>query len=173
MYAIRSYYGSVFQISNQQTLGESELEIIHRLGNVISTIVEQEHNARLRLFEKEGNQVIDRIYRAYGILKYCNMLNSTEAMNLLSMLRFASDIGMLSSAVRPVVDQMMMDVQPSHLRITSYNVCYTKLLRNTTRPSARESLDFQALIHALSGTRLPFGLRSLKWIRDALSSVRF
>jgi len=110
--------GSVFQISNQQTLGESEKEIIKRLSHVIDTIVEQENNARIRLFEKEGNLVIDRIYRAYGILKYCNMLTSTEAMNLLSMLRFASDIGMLSGEVRPNVDQMMMNVQPSHLQFT-------------------------------------------------------
>ena len=110
--------GSVFQISNQQTLGESETEIIRRLSHVIDTIVEQENNSRIRLFEKEGNLVIDRIYRAYGILKYCNMLSSSEAMNLLSMLRFASDIGMLPSEVRPKVDQMMMNIQPSHLQFS-------------------------------------------------------
>jgi len=138
--------GSVFQISNQQTLGESELEIIHRLGNVISTIVEQEHNARLRLFEKEGNQVIDRIYRAYGILKYCNMLNSTEAMNLLSMLRFASDIGMLSSAVRPVVDQMMMDVQPSHLQFNYGGVLDSE---------KRDVLRAEKLRHAIASIEEP------------------
>ncbi|MEQ9825202.1 MAG: protein arginine kinase [Puniceicoccaceae bacterium] len=108
--------GSIFQISNQQTLGESELEIIHRLNNVITTMVEQEHKARIRLFEQEGNLVIDRIFRAYGILKYCNLLSSGEAMNLLSMLRFASDIGMLPEVSRPQIDQMFMDVQPAHLQ---------------------------------------------------------
>jgi protein arginine kinase len=110
--------GSVFQISNQQTLGESETTIIQRLSNVIATIVVQECNARIRLFEKEGNTMIDRIFRAFGILKYSNVLNSTESMNLLSMLRFASDIGMLPESVRPQVDQMMIDVQPAHLQFS-------------------------------------------------------
>jgi len=110
--------GSVFQISNQQTLGESELEIIQRLNNVIATIIEQEIKSRIRMFEKEANVIMDRIYRAFGILKYCNLLSSGEAMNLLSTLRLASDIGMLSPEVRPLVDRMMMEVQPSHLQFS-------------------------------------------------------
>ena len=108
--------GSVFQISNQQTLGESETEIFGRLRNVVKIIIEQESNARIRLFEKEANQVIDRINRAFGILRYANVLSSSESMNLLSMLRLASDIGILPSETRATVDALMMDIQPSHLQ---------------------------------------------------------
>lgn len=108
--------GSIFQISNQQTLGESEKEIINRLQNVIQSIIEQESNARIRLFENEGNQVLDRVFRAFGVLRYANVLNSAEAMNLLSMLRLASDIRLLPENVRGLVDRLMMDTQPSHLQ---------------------------------------------------------
>ena len=38
--------GSIFQISNQTTLGESEEEILKRLGSVLQSIIEHEHNAR-------------------------------------------------------------------------------------------------------------------------------
>ena len=110
--------GSVFQISNQQTLGESEEAIIERLRNVIGTIMEQERNARIRLFESEGSAVLDKIYRAFGVLKYANVLSSSEAMNLLSMVRFASDVNLLPEEVRKTVDQLIMDAQPSHLQFS-------------------------------------------------------
>lgn len=108
--------GSVFQISNQQTLGESESEIIHRLENVIRTIIVQEANARIRLFEQDEDRVVDRICRAFGVLRYANMLSSSEAMNLLSMLRFASDIQIMPANVRTMVDDLIMNTQPSHLQ---------------------------------------------------------
>jgi hypothetical protein len=38
--------GSIFQISNQTTLGESEEDIIKRLSSVLNTIIEHELNAR-------------------------------------------------------------------------------------------------------------------------------
>jgi protein arginine kinase len=118
--------GSVFQISNQQTLGESEQEIIQRLKNVILTIVEQEYNGRIRLFEKDGNLILDRIYRAFGILKYANLLSSSEAMNLLSMVRLASDIGMLPEETRTTVDRLIMTIQPSHLQFACGKVLESK-----------------------------------------------
>jgi protein arginine kinase len=124
--------GSVFQISNQQTLGESEEAIILRIKNVILTIVEQEYNGRVKLFEKDGNVVLDRIYRAYGILKYANLLTSSESMNLLSMLRLASDIGMLPHSVRGRVDHLMMAIQPSHLQYA-----YGKVLESDERDLLR------------------------------------
>ena len=108
--------GSVFQISNQQTLGESEAEIIDRLRNVIKTIIEQESNARIRLFEKDGSQMLDRISRAFGILRYAHVLSSSESMNLLSMLRLASDVRILPEETRATIDSLMMDIQPSHLQ---------------------------------------------------------
>ena len=37
--------GSIFQISNQTTLGESEEEIIKRLGSVLRSIVEQDRKS--------------------------------------------------------------------------------------------------------------------------------
>jgi len=44
--------GSIFQISNQTTLGESEDEIIKRLGSVLTSIIEHELNARQKLIRR-------------------------------------------------------------------------------------------------------------------------
>ena len=61
--------GSIFQISNQTTLGESEDDIIKHLNGVLNTIIEQELNAREKLVEGgSSNKLSDKIGRAFGIL---------------------------------------------------------------------------------------------------------
>ena len=45
--------GSIFQISNQQTLGESEGAIIERLNSTLKNLVQQENNAREKLLLNE------------------------------------------------------------------------------------------------------------------------
>ncbi len=77
--------GSIFQISNQTTLGEAEEEIIKRLGSVLNSIVEHELNARAKLMEADSRKLFDKIGRAYGILQNSHLLSSSEAMNLLSL----------------------------------------------------------------------------------------
>src|SRR6266567_5533215 len=73
--AVRGLYGegtealgNVFQVSNQMTLGESELAIVERLEKVLAQIIEHEENARATLFEKKSKMVYNHIGRAYGIL---------------------------------------------------------------------------------------------------------
>lgn len=121
--AVRGIYGegsdatgSIFQISNQQTLGESEKDIIKRLTNVLKTVIEHEHNAREQLFEKDDIKVKDKIGRAYGILKNGFLLSSGEAMNLLSLMRLAVDIGTLPDEWRDEMDRLFIENQPAHIQ---------------------------------------------------------
>ena len=124
--AVRGIYGegsdatgSIFQISNQQTLGESEKDIIKRLTNVLKTIIENECNAREQLFDKDSIKVKDKIGRAYGILKSGFLLSSAEAMNLLSLMRLAVDIHALPDEWRDVVDRLFIESQPGHVQVLS------------------------------------------------------
>lgn len=107
--------GSIFQISNQQTLGEDEATIIKRLGNVLSSVIEQEHNARFKLLEEKGDKLLDKIGRARGILQNGHLLSSEEAMDLLSFTRLAVDMGMLPSEWRPKIDSLIIRTQPGHM----------------------------------------------------------
>lgn len=108
--------GSIFQISNQQTLGESEGDIIKRITNVLSSVIEQENNARQKLLETEPEKVFDKIGRAYGILMNVHKLSSTEAMKLLSLLRLAVDLNMLEETLRPKIDRLFIESQPGHIQ---------------------------------------------------------
>lgn len=108
--------GSIFQISNQTTLGETEENIIKHLTGVLNTIIEQELNARQKLLETDGTKLFDKIGRAFGILQNGHVLNSSEAMNLLSLIRLGIDLAVFPDAQRGVVDRLFIECQPGHIQ---------------------------------------------------------
>ena len=111
--------GSVFQISNQTTLGESESGIVKRLQSVLQTIVENELNARDKLIEQDAHKLPDKIGRAYGTLRHGHVLTSSEAMNHLSLVRLGVDLGYFPSENRRVVDRLFIEAQPGHVHYAS------------------------------------------------------
>ncbi len=108
--------GSIFQISNQTTLGETEAVIVKRLQNVLKSIVEHELNARDRLLENEPTKLPDKIGRAFGVLQNAHMISSSEAMNLLSLVRLGVDLGYFDETHRVAVDRLFIDAQPGHIQ---------------------------------------------------------
>jgi protein arginine kinase len=108
--------GSIFQISNQTTLGESESSILKRLGSVLQTIVDQEINARERLLDGDARKLYDKIGRAYGLLRNSYVLSSTEALNLLSLVRLGTSIGVFPEGSRPRLDQLFTLCQAGHVQ---------------------------------------------------------
>lgn len=121
--AVRGLYGegtealgNVFQVSNQMTLGESEMVIVERLEKVLSQIVEHEENARQSLLEKKPKIVFNQIGRAYGVLANAHIISSKETMNQLSFLRLGVDIGLFPGTERSLVDELFLITQPAHLQ---------------------------------------------------------
>ena len=108
--------GSVFQISNQVSLGQSETQIITRLSNVLQTIIESENNAREKLLETKKEMLLDRLGRAYGILRNAHLLSSAESLNLLSLVRLGVDLGIFPKKCRQMVDRMLIETQPGHIQ---------------------------------------------------------
>jgi len=121
--AVRGLYGegtealgNVFQVSNQMTLGETEVAIVERLEKVLSQIIEHEENARQTLIEKKPKVVFNHIGRAYGILANAHSISSKETMNLLSLLRLGVDLGLFPDTSRALVDELFLITQPAHLQ---------------------------------------------------------
>ena len=108
--------GNLCQISNQSTLGESEVDIIKRLEMVISQIINHEKNARSKLLETDKNLLLDHIGRAYGSLKYAYVISSKEALNSLSMLRLGVDMGVIKTVDIHTVNELFILAQPAHLQ---------------------------------------------------------
>ena len=111
--------GSIFQISNQTTLGESEEDIIKRLQSVLQSIIDHEVNAREKLIESDPHKLQDKIGRAFGILQHSHLLTSSEAMNLLSLLRLGVDLGVFPDETRAIIDRLFIEAQPGHVQYAS------------------------------------------------------
>ncbi len=101
--AIRGTFGegtkaksSMYQISNQVTLGISEDEIINNIKNIILQVINKEKLAR-NSFQKDYLE--DLSFRALGTLKFARKLSSDELLELLSKLRLGVSNGFVNVPV--------------------------------------------------------------------------
>jgi protein arginine kinase len=147
--AVRGFYGegsdpvgSIFQFSNQLTLGRTEEGMIERLELIAKTLVDLERKARDELQKEDEVKLEDTVYRALGILKNARIISSLEAMNLLSTLRLGIELGLLKNISRIALNQLLVLVQPAHLqRIYDKNLSSRE--RDITRAEfIRQNLQF-------------------------------
>ncbi|WP_035855726.1 MULTISPECIES: protein arginine kinase [Jeotgalicoccus] len=82
--------GSVYQLSNQVTLGFSETDIIENLTELKERIIEEERSAREQLKTLE---TCDAVNRSFGILQYAYKLPLKEAAMHLSNVKLGIDLG--------------------------------------------------------------------------------
>jgi protein arginine kinase len=120
--AVRGFYGegtdvlgNLFQISNQTTLGQSESDIIEAIERVSRIIINDEATARDRLKDEAYDQICDKIWRAYGILKHARVLSSEEAMNLLSAVRLGLAMKLITDLSIETINDILLLSQPAHL----------------------------------------------------------
>ena len=109
------YTGSLYQISNQSSLGESEEQILFRLNALVRQIIRHEKEARSYFLSQKRDFILDHVGRAYGMLRYCYQISSNEALDSLSALRLGVDLGMFSSVDIEAVNHLFLLVQPAHL----------------------------------------------------------
>ncbi len=122
--AVRGYYGEgsdsagdFYQISNQQTLGFTESDLLQEFQDrVMPQIIDYEIAARRMLIKNSANVLEDRVHRAMGILRSARLLSSDEAMKLLSRVRLGIVTGRLSEPSMDVVNTLFQRIQPAHLR---------------------------------------------------------
>ena len=108
-------YGSMYQISNQVTIGYSEEEIIQRLHKVVTEFIDQEKRARHYLMENNYKSILDYIWRSYGILSNARMLTAQECMEQLSVMRLGVSLGILKNIKIKDLNQLMVHCQPAFL----------------------------------------------------------
>lgn len=112
-------YGSVYQISNQITLGISEEQAIENLKNVVNQILFSENEARKVLRERSKLALEDRVYRSYGILRYARSLSVEELYKLLSDVRLGVSMGILTNVKIETLNHLMAGCGEATLRLMS------------------------------------------------------
>lgn len=109
-------WGNLFQISNQTTLGRSETDIAESLEKITQQIIEFENKARERLLADAKDEISDKVWRAYGILRYAQVLTSEETMNLLSALRLGNALEIFAEVPLRTINELLLLTQPAHLQ---------------------------------------------------------
>ena len=107
--------GNFFQISNQTTLGGAEEELVSRLHGVVNYVIEREEEARKVLLRDAGYIIEDKLWRAYGTLRYARSLTFDEAMNYLSGVRLAVGLKLVNGLSVYTLNKLLVFSQAAHL----------------------------------------------------------
>lgn len=114
-FTVRGMYGegskaaaSLYQISNQITLGISEKSAIDNLGIITRQLVDKEIEARKGLDDLKAEDIS---MRALGILKNARILSSGEMMKLISEMQLGISLGKIDNTdIMPI--KMLIEGQP-------------------------------------------------------------
>lgn len=106
--------GSIYQISNQKTLGIRYEDILQQVQQVTNYIAKQERKARDII--KSRISVKDDIFRAYGILTNACIMSKKEAMKLLSNVRLGINIDEIKDIPLEKIDKVVQNIGTNTLK---------------------------------------------------------
>jgi protein arginine kinase len=107
--------GNFFQLSNQTTLGKSEEDLVDHLDRIVRQVIQYETHARQVLLRDAASVTEDKIWRAYGLLRYARALSFEELMNLLSGIRLGASLKLLPGLRVYSLNKIMIFTQAAHL----------------------------------------------------------
>jgi protein arginine kinase len=107
--------GNFFQLSNQTTLGKSEYELLDHLGKMVRQVIEYEEQARAVLQREAPAVVEDKVWRAYGLLRYARALSLEETMNLLSGVRLGVGLNLIQDVSVYTLNKLLIFAQAAHV----------------------------------------------------------
>lgn len=110
------FMGNFFQLSNSATLGSSEEVIRRGLRDMVSKVISFEEKAREMLFRKARSLLEDKVWRAYGLLRYARSVSTKEALSLISAVRLGVGMGVVDNISIRTLNELLIYSQPAHLQ---------------------------------------------------------
>lgn len=133
--------GSLFQLSNQITLGTGEKDIISRFTAAACSLISEERRICAELFEKNPYELNDKCLRSLGILKNAYMISSNEALSLVSNVCMGVNGGIIKNIDTAALREAMFSTMPASLVLDMEN----------KPPKERDLMRAQLLQKSLSG----------------------
>ena len=107
--------GDMYQISNNQTLGITENEIVKNLDLITQKVIEQERVAR-KYLAKKSIDLEDKVYRDFGILSNARKLKEDETLELLSSVKLGTDLGIIKELDDTKMSELILYTKPANLQ---------------------------------------------------------
>lgn len=118
---VRGFYGegsevrgNMYVLSNQQSLGRSEEDMIRSMGAAADQIVGHERQLREQAEKADMPLLQDRLLRSLGEVIYSRLMGAKEMTRRLSDIRYAASMGYFHAPLR-ALDELLMDMQPGSL----------------------------------------------------------
>ena len=108
--------GDMYQISNKQTLGVTEDDILKNIKVICEKIIQQERAAR-KLLTNNSIELEDRVYRSFGILSNCKIISTEEIRKLLSDVKLGTDLGIIKELNDSKVQKLYLYTKPANLQL--------------------------------------------------------
>ena len=125
--------GSIYQISNQITLGITEEDSIKKLEDVVKQLTESEMTLRKQITEEKNPELVDRICRAEGTLRHAFMLSSSEFISLFSDVRLGISVGIIKDIDYKTLGSLFIEVMPATLILSEENAPKNRKERDILR----------------------------------------
>lgn len=105
-----SGHGDFYQVSNEVTLGLPEREIVHRVRGVAEYLIGEERHARQILLEEHRGECVARAEECLTVLRRRKSIEAVEALGLISPIRLASAIGIVSGGNPPLFNELLISM---------------------------------------------------------------
>ncbi|HEX5131137.1 MAG TPA: protein arginine kinase [Candidatus Krumholzibacteria bacterium] len=108
--------GNFFQLSNSAALGTPEEVLVKNLREMVIKVIAYERRSREMLFRKAQSLLEDKVWRAYGLLRYARSVNTREALSLISAVRLGAGAGLVTDVPIQTLNELLVYIQPAHLQ---------------------------------------------------------
>ena len=105
--------GFIYQVSNERTLGLSEMEILKEMQETAARICSLELAARQKMLDEDGDELKDKCLRSYGILTHCAILSQEEFFTRMTDVRLGVALGFLEARDWKGFDEFLNDMRPA------------------------------------------------------------
>lgn len=122
-------YGSLYRVSNQKTLGQTEKDIIDLVSKAAAELDAQERRLRREALKQHPVICADEAYKSYGVLKYARRLSRKDSMEFLSQIMAGVSEGILVPQEPCSIYELMLGAQTANL------------LGHADRPLNKEEVD--------------------------------
>jgi len=107
--------GDVLAIQNNYTLGVTEENILTSMRNYTTKLILEENSARQEIRKTVNPVIMDKISRAYAVLRHSYQIEAIEALNAISLLKLGLDMGWVSGIKTEELNRLFYTCRRSHL----------------------------------------------------------
>lgn len=107
--------GSLYIVANKVTIGVSPEEIADSINEASHSIASKERFSRHKLMHSKSTDMMDRFWRAWGLLQYARKLTYPEAINKISFVKLGSDLGILPKISESEWRRSIISTRRAHL----------------------------------------------------------